>query len=310
MLNVIAVIWDFDKTLIDGYMQTPIFKRYGVDEAKFWKEVNRLPDEYKKQGVQVNKDTVYLNHLIKYVRDGKMPELNNTSLKEFGKEQNFYPGVVNLIQNMQQELYKMAEAEEKNYKEYDIRVENYIVSTGIKKVIEGTELSSYVNGIWGCELIDAPTLVGSEGKREISEVGYTIDNTTKTRALFEINKGIPQNPEIDVNAKMDPASRRVKFNHMIYIADGPSDVPAFSVVNKFGGATFAVYPPKDEKSFRQVEKLREDGRIDMYAEADYSKDTTAHMWIMNKVKEIADQIYNEEKAKLQASISGVPRHLV
>lgn len=147
MLNVIAVIWDFDKTLIDGYMQTPIFKRYGVDEAKFWKEVNRLPDEYKKQGVQVNKDTVYLNHLIKYVRDGKMPELNNTSLKEFGKEQNFYPGVVNLIQNMQQELYKMAEAEEKNYKEYDIRVENYIVSTGIKKVIEGTELSSYVNGI-------------------------------------------------------------------------------------------------------------------------------------------------------------------
>lgn len=309
MPNVIAVIWDFDKTLIDGYMQTPIFKRYGVDEAKFWKEVNRLPDEYKKQGVQVNKDTVYLNHLIKYVKDGKMEGLNNASLKEFGKEQNFYPGVADLIKNMQQELDTMAEADEKNYKEYDIKVENYIVSTGIKKVIEGTELVSCVEGIWGCELIDAP-VSGKATEREISEVGYTIDNTTKTRALFEINKGIPQNPDIDVNAKMDAASRRVKFNHMIYIADGPSDVPAFSVVNKFGGATFAVYPKKDKNAFRQVEKLREDGRIDMYAEADYSKDTTAHMWIMNKVKEIADQIYNEEKAKLQASISGVPRHLV
>lgn len=309
MPNVIAVIWDFDKTLIDGYMQTPIFKEYKVDEKTFWKEVNSLPDKYKKQGVQVNKDTVYLNHLIKYVKDGKMEGLNNASLKKFGKEQNFYPGVVDLIKNMQQELDTMAEADEKNYKEYDIKVENYIVSTGIKKVIEGTELVSCVEGIWGCELIDAP-VSGKANEREISEVGYTIDNTTKTRALFEINKGIPQNPDIDVNAKMDAASRRVKFNHMIYIADGPSDVPAFSVVNKFGGATFAVYPKKDKNAFRQVEKLREDGRIDMYAEADYSKDTTAHMWIMNKVKEIADQIYNEEKAKLQASISGVPRHLV
>lgn len=309
MPNVIAVIWDFDKTLIDGYMQTPIFKKYGIDEAKFWKEVNRLPDEYKKQGVQVNKDTVYLNHLIKYVKEGKMQGLNNTLLKTFGREQNFYPGVVDLIKNMQQELDAMAKTDGKNYKEYDIKVENYIVSTGIKKVIEGTELVSCVEGIWGCELIDA-TVSGKANEREISEVGYTIDNTTKTRALFEINKGIPQNPDIDVNAKMDAASRRVKFNHMIYIADGPSDVPAFSVVNKFGGATFAVYPKKDKNAFRQVEKLREDGRIDMYAEADYSKDTTAHMWIMNKVKEIADQIYNEEKAKLQASVSGVPRHLV
>ena len=309
MPNVIAVIWDFDKTLIDGYMQTPIFKEYKVDEKTFWKEVNSLPDKYKKQGVQVNKDTVYLNHLIKYVKDGEMEGLNNASLKEFGKEQNFYPGVVDLIKNMQQELDAMAKADEKNYKEYDIKVENYIVSTGIKKVIEGTELVSCVEGIWGCELIDAP-VSDKANEREISEVGYTIDNTTKTRALFEINKGIPQNPDIDVNAKMDAASRRVKFNHMIYIVDGPSDVPAFSVVNKFGGATFAVYPKKDKNAFRQVEKLREDGRIDMYAEADYSKDTTAHMWIMNKVKEIADQIYNEEKAKLQASISGVPRHLV
>lgn len=309
MPNVIAVIWDFDKTLIDGYMQTPIFKEYKVDEKTFWKEVNSLPDKYKKQGVQVNKDTVYLNHLIKYVKDGKMEGLNNASLKEFGKEQNFYPGVVDLIKNMQQELDAMAKADGKNYKEYDIKVENYIVSTGIKKVIEGTELVSYVEGIWGCELIDAPVSDKVDG-REISEVGYTIDNTTKTRALFEINRGIPQNPDIDVNAKMDAASRRVKFNHMIYIADGPSDVPAFSVVNKFGGATFAVYPKKDENAFRQVEKLREDGRIDMYAEADYSKDTTAHMWIMNKVKEIADRIYIEEKAKLQASVSGVPRHLV
>ncbi len=305
MANVIAVIWDFDKTLIRGYMQTPIFKKYKIDEAAFWKEVNSLPDYYKQeQGVQVNKDTVYLNHLIKYVKDGKLKGLSNKSLKEFGHEQDFYPGVVELIRNMQKHLEDSAEG--KNYSEYNIRVENYIVSTGIKKVIEGTELSSYVAGIWGCELIDAKV----DGNDEISEVGYTIDNTTKTRALFEINKGIPQNPDIDVNAKMSEQSRRVKFKHMIYIADGPSDVPAFSVINKFGGATFAVYPKGDERAFKQVEKLREDGRINMYAEADYTEGTTAYMWITNKVREFADQIYNDERNKLEESVSVAPKHII
>lgn len=305
MANVIAVIWDFDKTLIRGYMQTPIFKKYKIDESAFWREVNSLPDYYKQeQGVQVNKDTVYLNHLIKYVKDGKLKGLSNKSLKEFGHEQDFYPGVVELIRNMQKHLEDSAEG--KNYSEYNIRVENYIVSTGIKKVIEGTELSSYVAGIWGCELIDAKV----NGNDEISEVGYTIDNTTKTRALFEINKGIPQNPDIDVNAKMSEQSRRVKFKHMIYIADGPSDVPAFSVINKFGGATFAVYPKGDERAFKQVEKLREDGRINMYAEADYTEGTTAYMWITNKVREFADQIYNEERNKLEKSVSVAPKHII
>ena len=304
MANVIAVIWDFDKTLIRGYMQTPIFKKYKIDESAFWREVNSLPDYYKQeQGVQVNKDTVYLNHLIKYVKDGKLKGLSNKSLKEFGHEQDFYPGVVELIRNMQKHLEDSAEG--KNYSEYNIRVENYIVSTGIKKVIEGTELSSYVAGIWGCELIDAKV----NGNDEISEVGYTIDNT-KTRALFEINKGIPQNPDIDVNAKMSEQSRRVKFKHMIYIADGPSDVPAFSVINKFGGATFAVYPKGDERAFKQVEKLREDGRINMYAEADYTEGTTAYMWITNKVREFADQIYNEERNKLEESVSVAPKHII
>ena len=33
MANIIAVVWDFDKTLVDGYMQDPIFEEY--DEQRF-----------------------------------------------------------------------------------------------------------------------------------------------------------------------------------------------------------------------------------------------------------------------------------
>ena len=61
---------------------------------------------------------------------------------------------------------------------------------------------------------------------------------------------------------------------------------------------------------RQVEQMREDGRVDMYAEADYSEGTTAYMWITNKIQKIADRIRDTEKAKITSSASGVPRHLV
>ena len=96
---------------------------------------------------------------------------------------------------------------------------------------------------------------------------------------------------------------------MIYIADGPSDVPAFSVVKERGGATFAIYPKNSIDAFKQVERLRQDGRIDMFAEADYSEGSTAHMWICNKIKEFAERIKETEKNKSTVENS-TPKHLV
>ena len=77
MQNIIAIIWDFDKTLVDGYMQDPIFKEYNVDSSMFWKEVNELPKKYEQEGVRINPDTIYLNHFIKYVKKGTFKGLNN-----------------------------------------------------------------------------------------------------------------------------------------------------------------------------------------------------------------------------------------
>ena len=70
MANIIAIVWDFDKTLVDGYMQDPIFEHYDVNASEFWKEVNNLPEKYKKeQGVLVNPDTIYLNQFIHYAKE-------------------------------------------------------------------------------------------------------------------------------------------------------------------------------------------------------------------------------------------------
>ncbi len=301
MSNIIAVIWDFDKTLVNGYMQDPIFEHYQVDAKQFWKEVHALPKKYQEeQGVNVNKDTIYLNQFIHYAKDGRFLGLNNEKLKEFGTQLQFYQGIPEIFTKTKEMIQNNPA-----YQEYNIKVEHYIVSTGMKAIIMGSVVANLVDGIWGCELIEDEM----DGKRIISEIGYTIDNTSKTKAIFEINKGIPKHPDLDVNSTMPEEMRRVQIENMIYIADGPSDIPAFSVINKNGGATFAIYPKGDKAAFNQVEQLRQDGRINMYAEADYSEGTTAYMWITNKILQFANKIREIERDKLASSVSKSPKHL-
>ena len=287
------------KLLSMGICRIPIFKDYNVNPHEFWTEVNALPKKYKEeQHVKVNPDTIYLNQFIRYAQSGKFDGLNNAKLKSYGSRQNFYAGIPEIFKHTKEMLKNDPVCEE-----YNIKVEHYIVSTGFAEVIRGTELMNYVENIWGCELIE------DEEHKIINEIGFTMDNSTKTKAIFEINKGVNKEKDITVNSKLSDELRRVDFHNMIYIADGPSDIPAFSVVKGRGGATFAIYPKGDERAFAQVEKLREDDRIDMFAEADYSEGTTAYMWICNKVREFADNIKKQEQSKRSGNYS-IPTHLV
>lgn len=305
MANVIAVIWDFDKTLVEGYMQDPIFEAYGIKSKDFWDEVNSLPKKYlDEQGVKVNPDTIYLNQFIKYTKKGIFEGLNNKKLREFGKQLKFYEGIPEIFEKTKQII-----DEDKRYKEYNIKVEHYVVSTGITEIIKGSAVYDFIEDVWGCEFIEDVSPF-DENERIISEIGFTIDNTTKTRALFEINKGVNKRENINVNSKVPKEKRRVPFENMIYIADGPSDVPAFAVIRKNGGRTFAIYPKNDNKGFKQVEQLRMDNRIDMYAEADYREGTTTYMWIINKIKDIAERICLEEKHAINSTISKAPEHII
>ncbi len=308
--TTIAIIWDFDKTLIDGYMQDPIFRHFGVDSAKFWKEVNALPQKYAEQGVRVNKDTIYLNHFITCVHQGIFPGLSNNALLEFGAELVFYPGVREIFRSL-----KLIIANNSKYSKHGIHVEHYIVSTGLTNMIRGSAVAPMVDGIWGCEFIEDPipsdlsTNPMPVDKTGVKQVGYIIDNTSKTRALFEINKGANHYDYVDVNSKMDYDKRRVPFENMIYIADGPSDVPVFSVLKQYGGQSFAVYPKNDRAAFTQVDTLRKEGRVDMYAIADYSEGTQAYLWLTTKAEDIADKIARRIEDEVRRSASAPPEHL-
>ena len=180
MANIIAVIWDFDRTLVDGYMQDPIFKKFGIDSSKFWSDMEAAKEECAKRAYRVNKDTYYVNYFIRCAHDGTLQGLNNAMLKEAGSEQKFYPGVEQLLKTIK-ETFK----DDPEYSEYGIQVENYIVSTGFAETIRGTSLMPWIDGIWGCELLDGPD---GHGGTVINEMVYTIDNTTKPVLFLRLIK--------------------------------------------------------------------------------------------------------------------------
>lgn len=312
--NTVAVIWDFDKTLGSEYMQEPIFNRYKINSDDFWREVNDLSKKYQTEGIKINRDTIYLNHMLTCVNQGIFKGLNNRMLFELGKEIKFFPGATDILKELKLEV-----ANVEKYKTFGIHVENYIVSTGLTSMIRGSKIAEDVDDIWGCEFIEQPIRSEldiktyernlTESPNEIRQIGYIIDNTSKTRAIFEINKGANKFEYVDVNSKMTEDNRRVPFENMIYIADGPSDVPVFSLLKENGGKTFAVYPKSDMKAFQQVDALQADGRIDAYAPADYTEGSQANMWLKTQVLKIAESIFEWRTEEMKRVVSKPPSHL-
>lgn len=310
--NVIALIWDFDKTLTPTYMQEPLFRHFGVDSNKFWTEVSGIPNFYKQDGLtRVEDDIVYLNHILTYVNEALFPGLNNKLLHELGKELEFYPGLPEFLR-----IVKKSIEEEEEFRPHEIKVEHYIVSTGLKQVILGSAVADYVDDVWACEFVENvpkpdydKATRSFENNRVISQIGYMIDNTTKTRAVFEINKGTNKFPEIDVNATIAPEHRRVPFQNMVCIADGPSDIPTFSLIKNSGGKTFGVYKANSKEEFNQVNDLQKQGRVDSFGEANYTEGSQTYLWITTTVRQIAERIAKDRSEWLENNIAPPPQHI-
>ncbi len=310
--TLIACIWDFDKTLIPGFVQEPLFKAYGLDIKTFWDEVNALPEVYKKQNIFVGEDLLYLNHMLTYVKAGLLPGLSNKKLRELGAELVFNKGLPEFFQTL-----KNLVNQNEIFAKYDIKLEHYIISCGLAEMIRGSKIAPFVDGIFGCEFIETPMNPGflNQGNLalenetcEISQVGRVIDNTAKTRYLFEINKGVNKNPNVNVNASMPEEDRRIPISNMIYVADGPSDIPMFAIIKDRGGKTFAVHNPESEQEFIQNDDLLQTKRVDCYGPADYSPQSSTYRWLTIHVKKIAERIVLLEETLLQSRLHNPPLH--
>jgi hypothetical protein len=95
---------------------------------------------------------------------------------------------------------------------------------------------------------------------------------------------------------------------MIYVADGPSDVPVFSVVNQNGGKTLGVYNPGSTEAFQKAYILQRDRRVQSVAPADYRPGAQAYLWLLTTVDEIAQRIVDSKRSHIGQRVSRPPSH--
>ena len=228
--NVIAVIFDFDDTLTDE-STTKLLEHYGIDPVTFWQKQNK--ELIQEQGW--DPIPAYMKLLLDNVGEGKSAgKLSNAALRDFGKSLSFYPGVPTLFKSLKDIASEHTISQPK--------VQFYVITSGLEEIVRGSKIASQLDGIWGCEF--------AEEKGCIRYIKNIVSFTEKTRYIFEINKGLQDNRKspYDVNRHMDPADRPVPICNMIYVGDGLTDVPCFSLIQHFRGKAFGVFDPKKKGS--------------------------------------------------------------
>ncbi len=273
---IIALMYDFDRTLCTRDMQEYGFiPSLGLSEAQFWEEANSL-------GQREHMDSIlaYMYAMVKLAGDKGVP-ICRESLISGGKSVEFFKGVEGWFD-------RISEFGCQN----GVCIEHYVISSGLREIIEGTSVSRCFKSIFACEF-----LYDENGNAvwPKTDVNYT----NKTQFVYRINKGVLDVAnDVDLNRSMPDDSKRVPFTNMIYIGDGLSDVPCMKMMKAYGGYSIAVY--RDRK---KVEELLARDRVDFIYPADYSEGSGLDVTVRNIIRKMAVcDILTEENHRLKAEI--------
>ena len=260
--NVIAIMYDFDKTLCTKDMQEYTFiPNLGIDSASFWSDANKLRNEDKMDQV-----LTYMYLMVRKTLD-LGHHVTRDYLHDMGKDIELFPGVEDWFKRIN-----------KFGKEHGVTIEHYIISSGVKEIIEGSVIGKYFKVIYASEFY-------------YDEHGYAvwpkiaINYTNKTQFLKRINKGVLDvADDYNINRKMRVQDKRIPMKRMIYIGDGITDVPCMKLTKDGGGVSIAVYTDKSKKIAKD---LYDDERINYLAQADYSEDSKIDMYVKKSIEMMA-----------------------
>jgi len=288
--NTIAIVYDYDQTLSPFYMQDQaLFPVFGIKASHFWKRCGELVQD---QGY--DNELAYMKVLLDCL---SIDPPTNAYLHELGAKLTFYKGLPDMFEEFQNALLAP------EHVAHGIRVEHYIVSSGLKALIDGSRLAPYVRKIFGCEY-------AVDDRDRITFPKRVISHTQKTQFLFRINKGMLEMDQ-DVNDHMDPDLRPVPFQNMIYIGDGPTDVPCFTLMRRNGGQAIAVYNPEDPTrgSFKKCYQLSTHAdRVKNIAPSDFRSGSHLRLLLEEMVFEIANKMIQRRREDMEAGTVRAPKH--
>lgn len=261
-LPVLAICYDFDKTLSPDDMQAQGYiQSVGYDIDAFWKKTNELAETN-------NMDQISAYMLMMTQEAVGNLVLNKKALAEYGAKVQLFPGVKEWFERIR--AYG---------KERGVIVEHYIISSGIKEMIEGTSVADSFEKIYACSFY-------YNDRGVATWPAQIVNYTNKTQFLFRIEKGVLDVNDAGVNDYFSPENVRVPFRNMVYIGDSDTDVPCMKLVNSSGGFSIGVYN-SETKDKVKVYKMMRENRIKYFAPADYSEESELDALVKNIIDRTA-----------------------
>lgn len=263
---VLAICYDFDKTLSPDDMQAQGYiQSVEYEVESFWKESNGLAESN-----DMDQNLAYMYTMIQKARGRFI--FSRKTLMDYGAKVSLFPGVDTWF---------------KRIREYGetkgVIVEHYIISSGLKEMIEGTKVANEFEKIYASSFY-------YDENGEAKWPAQVINYTSKTQFLFRIVKGTLDVNDSGVNDYFNPEDIRIPFRNMVYIGDSDTDIPCMKLVNSHSGHSIGVYNP-ETRDRRKVYKMMEDKRIKYFAPADYTDNSE----LDKLVKAIIDQTASNEK---------------
>ena len=273
---IVAFLYDFDKTLCTTDMEDYAFiPSLGMTPREFWSVANGFGHANRMDGI-----LAYMYTMIQESEKRRLP-FTRESLREMGRDIVLFPGV--------QEWFGRINAFGDSQ---GVQVEHYIISSGLREIIEGSGISQEFKEIYASEFYY------DEAGRPVWPK-LTVNFTAKTQFVYRINKGVLDvSDDKTLNDSMPDDSKRVPFTNMVYMGDGLSDVPCMKMMRAYGGQAIAVY---QESNRMGVEDLLAKGRVDFIFPADYSEGTALDQTVKNIIRKmaIADRLWNENAQQLR-----------
>lgn len=266
---ILAICYDFDKTLSPDDMQAQGYiQSIDYEVADFWKESNKLASDN-----DMDQNLAYM-YMMRDKSRGKVLFTKET-LRKDGSKVQLFPGVRTWFDRINE-----------YGKSKGVIVEHYIISSGLKEMIEGTEVADKFKKIYASSFY----------YNDVGEAVWpaqVVNYTNKTQFLFRIEKGVLDVNDQEVNSFFEPNQYRVPFRNMVYIGDSDTDIPCMKLVNINGGHSIGVYN-SETKDKSKVFRMLDENRIKYYAPANYEEGSILEQLVQKIIdRTISNEVLEE-----------------
>lgn len=250
--NRLAVVFDFDETLAPDSFRV-LLESIGIDADKFSEErVGPLVE------AGWDKTLAKMYCLIEESKGRDDVEITRDYLNGLGREIDLYDGVPEMFDRVRDAARGVVP---------DVEVEFYLLTGGFVEIVRGTAIANRFRETWGSEFHF------DEGG-EVAFAKRLLTHPEKARYLLQLSKGLNDwgaNGPSDVYREVPQNELRVPLNQMVYVGDGSSDMPAFSLLNGHDGEAIGVYHSETAGGWSGRSEMHDGRRVQNLVPADYAE---------------------------------------